>query len=155
MIRRLALRAAFVAIAAMATAGAGCGDAKRPAVAAPTSSAPPLAHEGAPAAPAAQPVRGPRVRLSSLTGRVAFSHRGDIWIARPDGSHSRRLTRTRGPQDDPTWSPDGRTVAYRDARRGMNLGDEIYAIDADGSNARNLTRTPFNEWSPAWSPTGS
>ena len=36
----------------------------------------------------------------------------------------------------------------------MNLGDEIYAIDADGSNARNLTRTPFNQRSPAGFPDG-
>jgi len=148
LIERLPRCARLVAIAALALGGAGCGDAKRPARATPTASPPAPAGEAVAAAPAAQPVRGLGVRLSSLRGRVAFSRGGDIWIARPDGSHARRLTRTRGPQDDPTWSPNGRTVAYRDARRGYNAGDEIYAIDADGSHARNLTRTPFNEWSP-------
>jgi TolB protein len=100
------------------------------------------------------PVRGRRVPLSSLRGSVAFSRGGDIWIADADGSHARRVTRTRGPQDDPTWSPDGRTLAYRDAHRGYNMNDEIYTVDAGGASARNLTRTPFNEWSPAWSPNG-
>jgi Tol biopolymer transport system component len=144
-------RVALATVAALALGGAGCGAAKRPATGTPAPSPPASARAGS---PASLPARGPRVRLSSLHGRVAFTHRGDIWIARPDGSRARRLTRTRGPQDDPTWSPDGRTVAYRDARRGYNLGDEIYAIDADGSNPRTLTRTPFNEWSPAWSPDG-
>lgn len=117
-----------VSIAAVATLALGCG--------------------------AAAPMPSPPVRLASLPGRVAYTHRGDIWIARPDGSRARRLTRMRGPQDDPTWSPDGRTVAYRDARRGYNRGDEIYAVDVGGSHVRNLTRTAFNEWSPAWSPDG-
>jgi TolB protein len=147
-------RVSLAAVAALALGGAGCGVAKGPASATPTPSPPASAREGPQTGPASRPERGPRVRLSSLPGRVAFSRRGDIWIARPDGSRARRVTRTRGPQDDPTWSPDGRTLAYRDARRGYNRGDEIYAVDADGSNARNLTGTPFNEWSPAWSPDG-
>jgi TolB protein len=88
-------------------------------------------------------------------GRVAFSHRGDIWTARPDGSELRRLTRGRGPEEDPSWSPDGRRIAYRDSRRGFNLNDEIYVMASDGSRRRNLTRSPrTNDWGPAWSPDG-
>ena len=90
-----------------------------------------------------------------LPGRLAFSHRGDIWKARPDGSGLRRLTRTRGPEEDPAWSPNGRRIAYRDSRRGFNLNDEIYVMNADGSRRRNLTRSPLtNDWGPVWSPDG-
>jgi TolB protein len=88
-------------------------------------------------------------------GRIAFSQRGDIWTARPDGSHLRRLTRTHGPQEDPSWSPDGRKIAYRDSRRGFNLNDEIYVTSRDGTRRRNLTRSRWtNDWGPAWSPDG-
>ncbi|MFL5871655.1 MAG: hypothetical protein ACJ75R_11265 [Solirubrobacterales bacterium] len=64
------------------------------------------------------------------------------------------MTDRRGPEFDPSWSPDGSRIAYRDSRRGINQNDELYVIDADGSHQRNLTRTPENEWSPSWSPDG-
>jgi TolB protein len=64
------------------------------------------------------------------------------------------LTDRPGPEFDPSWSPDGRRITYRDSRRGINRNDEIYVMDADGTHARNLTHTPYNEWSPSWSPDG-
>jgi TolB protein len=89
-------------------------------------------------------------------GRIAFGRAGDIWTARADGSHPRRLTSGRGPEEDPSWSPDGRRLVYRDSRRGFNLNDEIYVMDRDGSHSRNLTRSPrTNDWGPAWSPDGT
>ena len=95
------------------------------------------------------------IRLGSLPGRIAFAHGGEIWSARPDGTKRRRLTNRRGPEDDPSWSPGGRRLAYRDSRRGYNLNDEIYVMDGDGSGAMNLTRSPrTNDWGPAWSPDG-
>jgi len=103
--------------------------------------------------PRRQPARGP-IDLASLRGRIAYTHGGDVWVASADGSHPRRLTHRRGPEFDPSWSPDGRRIAYRDSRRGINRNDEIYVMDADGHNARNLTQTPYNEWSPSWSPAG-
>jgi TolB protein len=83
-----------------------------------------------------------------------FSRGDDIWTANADGSALRRLTRRRGPEFDPSWAPDGKQIAYRDSRRGINRNDEIYVMDADGSGQRNLTRSPANEWSPSWSPDG-
>jgi TolB protein len=91
----------------------------------------------------------------ALHGRIAYSHAGDVWVAHADGTHARRLTHRRGDEFDPSWSPDGRRIAYRDSRRGINRNDEIYVMDADGSHARRLTHTPYNEWSPSWSPDGA
>jgi TolB protein len=103
-------------------------------------------------APASRP--SPPIALSSLRGRIVYSHGDDVWVARADGSRPRRLTHRPGPEFDPSWSPDGRRIAYRDSRRGINRNDEIYVMHADGTHTRNLTRSPYNEWSPSWSPDG-
>jgi TolB protein len=93
----------------------------------------------------------------SPTGEIAFSHgfADDILVMPPtrDG-HVRRLTRLRGGQFDPDWSPDGRKIVFRDSRAGINHNDEIYVMDADGSHLRNLSRNAANDWSPSWSPDG-
>src|SRR4051794_1047890 len=54
----------------------------------------------------------------------------------------------------PGFSPDGRLIAYRDSRHGINEDDEVWVMDRDGRHARNLTRDHGNDWSPAWSPDG-
>ena len=94
------------------------------------------------------------IALSTLHGRIAFSRDDDIWIADAGGSHARRLTTRRGPEIDPSWSPDGSRIVYRDSHRGFNRNDELYVMNADGSHKRNLTHSPHDEWSPSWSPDG-
>ena len=98
---------------------------------------------------------GARLVDARLPGTLAYGANGDIWIARPDGSGRRRLVGGRGPQDDPTWAPDGSRLAYRDSRRGYNVNDEIYVVGRDGSNPVNITHSSENEWGPAWSPDGN
>jgi len=65
----------------------------------------------------------------------------DIWtVAVADGSLA-RLTERVGPDRSPTYSPDGRTIAYLgfdDRKMGYhNAG--VYLMDADGANPRALT----------------
>src|SRR6266487_1101100 len=93
-----------------------------------------------------------------LTGHIAFAATGndwDIFVMQADGSGRRQLTYDPGPQFDPSWSPDGKRIAYRDSRFGINHNDEISMMNADGSDQINLTHNPANEWSPAWSPDGN
>lgn len=90
-------------------------------------------------------------------GAIAFSHslNDDLFETAPvRGARVRRLTRLPGAQLDPSWSPDGRRIVFRDSRRGINVDDEISVMDADGSNMRRLTSNAANDWSPAWSPDG-
>ena len=67
-----------------------------------------------------------------------------------DGQNPLRLTDSGG-AGQPTWSPDGRRIAFASNRDG-NM--EIYAIDADGQNLQCLTENSDHDWFPAWSPIG-
>jgi serine/threonine protein kinase len=55
-------------------------------------------------------------------------------------------------EQDPEFSPDGRTVAFVSQRSGLR---EIWLAGADGSNPRQLTRSAgLYQGSPRWSPDG-
>jgi len=85
---------------------------------------------------------------SSLSGRIAFDDHDDVWTINADGTELTRLTGSPAYEFDPSWSPDGRQIAYRSDR-----GDEseIWVMNADGTGQRRLTAGI----SPAWSPDGS
>lgn len=77
-----------------------------------------------------------------------------------DGSNRRRLTHSgEGLDYNPSWSPDGKRIAFRTTRGesppGVDLSN-IFVINTDGSGERELT-TPENGHGglfPAWSPDG-
>ncbi|GAC1658663.1 MAG: hypothetical protein NVS9B15_20500 [Acidobacteriaceae bacterium] len=59
---------------------------------------------------------------------------------------------TGGTNTYPSYSPDGRHIAFR--RMLVGLDSEVFVADADGANVRNLSNHPaFDGW-PAWSPDG-
>ena len=70
-----------------------------------------------------------------------------------DGSNQRRLTQFRGFDGVPTWSPDGKQLAFY-----THLSHSKWAIqvmDADGSNQRPLTDNDACDGAPFWSPDGA
>jgi Tol biopolymer transport system component len=74
----------------------------------------------------------------------------EIVVARADGSHRRNLSRNAAWDGDPTWSPDGASIAF--TRRTGHAA--IYVMRSDGSDQRRLRGTPgtANDCCPAWRP---
>jgi TolB protein len=78
----------------------------------------------------------------------------DVYVLASRAERARRLTAAGTDEFSPSWSPDGRNIAYRVNPRRSDVGD-IWRMRANGRGKRNLTRTPrIAEWSPAWSPDG-
>ena len=75
----------------------------------------------------------------------------NIYVVNADGSGQTRLTHSSAGDSEPSWSPDGRRIAFMSFRDG---GREIYVMNADGSGQTRLTHNSAGDWSPSWSPDG-
>jgi tricorn protease len=93
-------------------------------------------------------------RTVSSTGvRAAVDARGDIWTLPAENGAPRNLTRTSGVAErSPTWSPDGRWIAYSADSSGEMY--ELYVVQSDGrGESRKLAGTARRwHWNLAWSP---
>jgi len=65
----------------------------------------------------------------------------------------RQLTSTSSTNVRPTWSPDGKRIAYQSNRDGTY---HIYVMDTDGGNTKQLSSgSDIDDRHPAWSPDSS
>jgi TolB protein len=87
-------------------------------------------------------------RFPGRPGKIALasdaSGSDDIVVANWDGSGRENLTSGPGEDTDPSWSPDGRRLAF--VRDGA-----VYVIRADGANMKRVTAGA----SPSWAPDGA
>jgi dipeptidyl aminopeptidase/acylaminoacyl peptidase len=75
-----------------------------------------------------------------------------IWLLSTDGKTHKQLTRYRGKNSGPVWSPDGKNIAFVSKRSG-NVS-QIYLISPDGGEARELTNLPMSPSGLKWGPAG-
>ncbi len=118
-----------------------------------------------------------RPRISPDGQRVAFvvttidgykhEYRSAIWIVPTEGGEARRFTASSANAHSPSWSPDGRWLAFVSEREGEITGKansdqrkrgkgkpQIWLIPTDGGEARQLTFMEHGASSPSWSPDG-
>ena len=94
-------------------------------------------------------------------GSIVYAHADDngsdlFTVPVDDNAPARRISVGRGTDNvQPTFSPDGRRLAFTSGRPGH---PEVYIMDADGTNAELLTSFDFGDKNyrsdPDWSPDG-
>jgi Tol biopolymer transport system component len=94
---------------------------------------------------------------------VRTSGRDEFWTINADGSGLRQIPVGAGFNDNPVFSPDGRTIAFDHADDASSLDPDapflaphgIYVAGAGGGDARRITpEIGVDATDPAWSPDG-
>jgi Tol biopolymer transport system component/DNA-binding winged helix-turn-helix (wHTH) protein len=106
--------------------------------------------------PKAEPVAR-TLRALALLGTVAVLSASALWVVKwrnrpaPPQRALMRITFDEGLQNEPTWSPDSRYIAYSSDRGGKF---DIWVQQVSGGDPIQITKGPGHHWQPDWSPDG-
>ena len=88
--------------------------------------------------------------------RIVFSRHSarrvdqEVFSVRANGSHLRRLTRSKAHDTFPTFSPRGGRIAFSSDRQRPDGSFLLYTMRADGSGLRRITGGHIAEQNPSW-----
>jgi len=77
----------------------------------------------------------------------------ELYIMNSDGSGQQRISPIGGNSQGPSFSPDGRWIAFTSYFDRYEVhGCEIYIIRVDGTDLRRLTNNEYCDYQPRWGP---
>lgn len=83
---------------------------------------------------------------------IAFIYAGDLWLANRDGRNVRRLTSDVGEKSNPSFSPDGQTIAYS---ANIDGNTDVFILPLAGGIPRRLTWHPGADLVQGFTPDGT
>jgi serine/threonine protein kinase/Tol biopolymer transport system component len=87
---------------------------------------------------------------------LVFTKGADLFVAKPDGSDTKRLVSASASASDTRFSPDGKQIRFDVSAAGVNSGS-LWEVGSDGSGLHPLLpawHSPPVEWGGRWTPDG-
>ncbi|HEV3059824.1 MAG TPA: amidohydrolase family protein [Vicinamibacterales bacterium] len=96
---------------------------------------------------------------TSMAAALSPDHRtlaidllGTLWTMPADGGVAKPITDIFLDARQPSWSPDGKHLAFQAY---LSSTWQIWTINADGTDLKPVTSGPYDDREPAWSPDGN
>ena len=83
--------------------------------------------------------------------KIDYRYVSQVYIINTDGSSLKQLTSSKDGSSQPSWSPDGKQLAFV---RAVDTKPQIFILPMEGGEAKQLTHNKYGVSNPKWSPDG-